>query len=138
MESFRVISPIVGFVSLVAFPLLGLLSALKIRVTPYLATLFALWTVAGLVIVGGGITPMGKRDIVTAVERTAWLENPVVMRVQVVWGVGIAVGGGLLLTTVVFEKLSQKRYYKIAWAILKTVTFITGLAAFLRLYILVP
>ncbi len=138
MESSHFIPPIVGFVSLVAFPLLGLLSALKVRVMPYVATLLALWTILGLGIVGGGITPIGKGDIVTPQERIAWLENPDVMRVRVVWGVGIAVGGGLLLTIVVFEKLSQKRYYMIAWAIVKMVTFISGLAAFIRLYILVP
>ena len=138
MEFSHIIPPVVAFVSLVAFPLLGLLSVLKVRVTPYLATLFALWTFSGLAIVGGGITPMGKGDIVTPDERQAWLEHPVVVRVQAVWGVGIAIGAGLLLTTVVFEKLSQKRYYKIAWAILKTVTFITSLTAFVRLYILSP
>lgn len=138
MASSNIIPPLVGFVSLVAFPLLGLLSVLRVRVTPYLATLFALWAFSGLAIVGGGITPIEKGDIVTPEQREAWLASSVVRRVQAVWGVGIAVGGGLLLTTLVFENLSRKRFYKIAWALLKTVTFIIGMATFFRLYILGP
>ena len=48
-----------GFVSLLVFPFMGLLSVVKIRATPYLVTLLVIWAIIGLFIVGGGIITHG-------------------------------------------------------------------------------
>lgn len=128
-------APVVGFVSLVAIPLLGILSIFKLRITPFLISLLVVWLLVGLFVVGGGITPMGRFDIVTREDRKAWLENPIVVQIEYIWGVGIAIGIGLLLTVLVFEKWSSSRYYKIMWALIKIGGFIISFYTFIRLYV---
>ena len=125
----------VGFVSLVVFPLLGVLSVLKIRVAPYLVALLVVWLLGGVIGIGGGVTPIGKGDIVTKEEREAWFRGPIVARMLRVWLTGLGIGSGLLLTTAFFEKWSQSPYYRIAWGALKIFTFLTGFVAFLRIYV---
>ena len=125
-----------GFVSLLVFPFVGLLSVVKIRATPYLVTLLVIWAIIGLFIVGGGITPMGHRDIVTKADRNAWLQNPKVIMITHVWFIGIIIGILLLLTTLVFEKLSKSRYNPIIWTIVKIALFVFGFIKYMRDYIL--
>lgn len=133
-----IFSPVVGFISLVAIPLLGLLSALKIRVAEGLGSLVFMWTFAGLVGVLGVFIPMGPGDVITKEQIDYWANNPGMQQTRVVWAVGCAIGIGLLLTTLVFEKLSDKRVYKIIWGIFKTVVFVGSAATFVRLYLLSP
>ncbi len=129
-------APIFGFVSLVAIPLLGVLSVFKLKITPYLIGLLVVWLLIGLFVVGGGITPTSRYDIVTPANRKAWFKDPAIVRIKHIWAIGIAVGSGLLLTVLLFEKWSSSRYYKIMWVVIKIGGFITSFYIFMDRYVL--
>lgn len=94
---------IVGFGSLVIIPFLGILNLFKVRAFPYLATFVALWFILGVFAVGGGITPMGKGDIVTPEQREAWFALPAVKFLLNLWVSGLAIGIPLLIVTWFYE-----------------------------------
>ncbi len=127
---------LVGFGSLVVIPFLGILSLLKVRVFPYLAVFCAIWFFVGLLVVGGGITPIDKGDIVTREERQSWLALPSISFVQCLWLTGLGIGVPLLIITWLYENTKVSKLLKAIKAITTIAAFAGGLFSFIKLFII--
>jgi hypothetical protein len=128
---------LVGFGSLVVIPFLGILNMFKVRAFPYLSGFLAVWLILGALIVGGGVTPINKGDIIMHDERQVWFDRPEVDFINKLWLVGLALGLPLLIITGLYEHSNNvatvlKQIKKIA-----TVTsFVGSLLAFIKLFII--
>lgn len=128
---------IVGFGSLVIIPFLGILNLFKVRVFPYLAAFVAIWFILGVFSIGGGITPMGKGDIVTSQEREAWFSLPAVQFLFRLWGAGFAIGIPLLVVTWFYESRTEvSALLKAVEKIATIFTFCTALFGYITIVIL--
>ena len=126
-----------GFVSLIVFPLFGLLSTLKLKrsISPYLAGLTAAWGIIGVLVFGGGATPMGPGDRVTPEQARAWFETPWVREGMAIWGIGLAIGVGLLVSVMLIERLLTSPIVQKAWKVFKIWLFAAGAFSFFKLYV---
>lgn len=130
---------LVPIVSLVVFPFFGVLSCLRnlqVRILPYLGGAVFLWLFYGWALVGGGMMSRGEGDIVTPAERAAWMATPYFQSVAPVWGIGLGIGVVLLGLTILFEKISPSKWFRVSWTAIKIGGFVVGVAAFLKLYVL--
>lgn len=129
---------IVGFGSLVIIPFLGILNLLKVRAFPYLAAFLALWLFLGLLIIGGGVTPIDRYDFVTPEERAAWFALPAINFVQRLWLVGLALGVPLLIITGFYEHFKRvSNLLKLIKAIATITTFIGSVFSFIK-FVIIP
>jgi hypothetical protein len=107
----------VGFVTLLLFPLLGLLGLLKKRAIPALAITVGIWTVVGAIVLASGV-PLG-------VNRARFRHD---------WLLGMVLGVAFLFVAWLRTRRKVSRWLKIAMAVITLAVFVRALADFLTDY----
>ena len=121
----QILDIIVGFGSLIIIPFLGILNLFKkVKAFPCLATFLGVWFFLGLLIVGGGATPINKWGIVTPEDRHAWFATPAVKFVFNLWLAGLAIGIPVAIITWFYE------YNDKVSKVFKSIKQITTITAF--------
>jgi hypothetical protein len=104
-----------SFCSLVLLPFVAFLRLFRVRVLPALAAAWVIYLLAGLIVIGGGVTPMDAGDfgpgphhhvpvdIVTREESQAWFSSAFVHTAAFMWLRGLGIGIPLLLITWLHE-----------------------------------
>jgi len=119
----------------IIIPLLGLFAHWRIRPLPFFIFLVILWTVVGLFIFGGGITPLGPEDIVTKEDKKYWFDQPWVITFLPVYWYGVLYGIMGLVVTILFEKVMiLKKKYKWLASLLLILSFLWGVLGFFGIY----
>lgn len=131
------LKPIIDFGSMVIIPFLGVigvLGALKVRVSGYLAVLLVVWGILGLILIAGGITPMNKYDIVRPDEQKAWLASEFVGVVRRLWIFGLGFGLPLLLISWLHENRSISPIVRVVDGLISVGAFLFTSGKFICLY----
>ncbi len=134
MEYKDIIDLVVAFGSLVLIPFLGVLDIFKINIFNILAIILCIWFFFGLILIAGGVTPVGPGDFIMPEERRAWFASPFVVNTTKVWALGFIIG----IPFLILSWLHQKRTFSTLWrsldAFTKIIVFIGGLRTFVQKY----
>jgi hypothetical protein len=133
-ETQRQIKLLMDIGGLILLPFLGILSYFKERVLPYIVTFCIIWFIAGMLIIGGGVTPIGHGDVVTREDRTIWFNSPFVEYINGVWIAGLLLGIFLVIATWAYENKTLSKPVKLIIKIIKLVGFPIGIWKFFDLY----
>jgi hypothetical protein len=106
-----------GFVTILLFPLLGVLGLLKDRAIPWLACSLAAWTAAGAALIYSRVDlPIGRQRLLD------------------VWLLGVALGATFLAVAWLRKQRRVSRWVKLAMGVLTLCVFAKALLDFVRLY----
>jgi hypothetical protein len=130
---------VLGFVGLLFFSFFGLLGALtkfNVRMLPFLVGATIIWGVAGIVVIGGEISPLGLDNIIKPQGREAFLAVQFVKRVAFAWFAGTTIGSGLIVITLLYEKYSKSRAVQLSSLLVRAAVFVVAFWLYLRTYVL--
>lgn len=127
---------IVGIVSLVLIPFLGLLSSASRPLFQILAIVCAIWLLLGLFTLWGAPDTELLKSGLRFVPREPMTPPPAIQFARNLWLVGLAIGTPLLAIAWLHEQESaMSTVLKIIILIIKVTAFVGGLLAFIDLFV---
>src|SRR6266852_9559446 len=95
-----------GFVSIVVPAFFGILDSRKVKVLPWLIGITIFWTCYGVILLTGGIIPLGPGDFISPADRQVWMSSAFFTEGSRVWLTGTAIGTGLIGISLAREKMA--------------------------------
>ena len=108
---------LIGFVSLLLLPALGVAGLFKQKVTPVLGGVVFLWLLGGVWALSAG-----------------WHAGLTEARFLRLWLLGLTLGGGLYLVARLREKRKTWKWIRLALAVVTVAVFVRALISFLQTY----